>query len=167
MQGFQEKLKISISFVRENISYNNQLNIAAVDNIKDSKQIVENMENMAVSGFFPSLPIPPHFKVIAISVIKAISTIANILIANNEATEKENQIREQKALRISQITRDIKEKILLSLLTASKDFINNSFKDSIELLSNDIDNIKDTINRDKNMKSILNESRIKINSIKF
>ena len=114
--------------------------------------------------FLATMPLPPQIKIIVTTVIGVLSAL---FAGDDNQTEKENEKQRAKALQISQITQDIKNKILTSILTQSKKLIDESFKTSIDEVNQNINIEKENLNREESIKSLLNETRIKINSINF
>ena len=72
-----------------------------------------------------------------------------------------------KALQIAQVTKDIENKLLTSLLAQSRLIVDNNFDSSILNLQKEIDDLKGSLDRDRIMRSILQESLITIKSINF
>ena len=100
-------------------------------------------------------------------IVKGISILADIFYTNDSETEYENQMKQQKALHTAQITKDIENRLLTSLLAEVGKIVDRSFQNSIDEVEQHIVSLKSNLDRKLNMKSILNESRIKINSINY
>jgi small GTP-binding protein len=111
-----------------------------------------------------TIPLPPQIKLI----VTAVLNIATTLFGSDDGeTERENERQRAKALQISQVTQDIRNKILTSILKQSKELIEKSFQTSIDEIEKDIKKEKENLNREENIKTLLNEARVKINSINF
>jgi hypothetical protein len=111
-----------------------------------------------------TIPMPPQIKIIVTAVI-AIATA--LFGGEDKETELENERRRAKALQISQITQDVRSRILSSILKQSKELIEQSFQNSIDEINKKITVEKENIDREENVKTLLSESRVKINSINF
>jgi small GTP-binding protein len=111
-----------------------------------------------------TIPMPPQIKIIVTAVI-AIATA--LFGGDDKETELENERRRAKALHISQITQDVRSRILSSILKQSKELIEQSFQNNIDEINKKITIEKENIDREENVKTLLSESRVKINSINF
>jgi GTPase SAR1 family protein len=111
-----------------------------------------------------TIPMPPQIKIIVTALIGIVTTIFG---GEDKETELENERRRAKALQISQITQDIRTRILSSILKQSKELIEQSFQNSIDEINKKITIEKENIDREENVKALLSESRVKINSINF
>ena len=111
-----------------------------------------------------TIPMPPQIKIIVTALIGIVTTL---LGGDDKETELENERRRAKALQISQITQDIRSRILSSILKQSKELIDQSFQKSIDEINKKIVLEKENINREENIKTLLNESKVKIDSINF
>jgi len=111
-----------------------------------------------------TIPLPPQIKIIVTAVIGIATAIFG---GDNSQTDRENELQRAKALQISQVTQDIRSKILTSILKQSKELIDKSFKTSIDEIKQNITKEKENINREESIKTVLNEARVKINSINF
>jgi len=111
-----------------------------------------------------TIPLPPQIKIIVTVVIGIARAIFG---GDNSQTDRENEIQRAKALQISQVTQDIRSKILTSILKQSKELINKSFKTSIDEIKQSMTKEKENLNREESIKTVLNEARVKINSINF
>lgn len=139
---------------------------------KESLQLNLLVSENKESTFDPSIllpliatiPMPPQIKIIVTALIGIVTTIFG---GKDNETELENERRRAKALQISQITQDIRSRILSSILKQSKGLIEQSFKNSIDEINEKILIEKENINREKNIKTLLIETRVKINSINF
>ncbi len=111
-----------------------------------------------------TIPLPPQIKIIVTAVIGIATAIFG---GDNRQTDRENELQRAKALQISQVTQDIRSKILTSILKQSKELIDKSFKTSIDEIKQNITKEKENLNREESIKTVLNEARVKINSINF
>lgn len=111
-----------------------------------------------------TIPMPPQIKIIVTTII----SITGILFkGDDKETEVENERKRVKALQISQITQDIRSRILSSILKQSIELIEKSFQNSIDEVNKKITLEKRNMDREENVKTLLIESRVKINSINF
>lgn len=111
-----------------------------------------------------TIPMPPQIKVIVTALIGITTTL---LRGDDKETEVENERKRVKALQISQITQDIRSRVLSSILKQSKELIDKSFQNSIDEVNKKIILKKENIDREENVKTLLAESSVKINSINF
>ena len=112
------------------------------------------------------LPLPPKVKVFATVVLGVLKEFSK-LFQSDDNTDAENAAREQQALQAAQQAKAIEVQLLASLLEESQKVLTASFQKSIDNIEKPIAQLKTTLDRKQNMKSILNESRIKINAISF
>lgn len=156
-QYLSELLKKSISIIEQESLQEMAVSVSRSTNTK----------GLGIEMLIPviaTIPMPPQIKII----VTAVLTLATTLFGGaDDATDRENEQRRAKALQISQITKNIETKILTSLLIQSKSLIDDAFKESIREIENKINKEKKNINQNDNMKTLLNESSIKINSINF
>lgn len=110
-----------------------------------------------------TIPIPPQIKIVLTTIIGVVSA----LFREDNEVDLENERRRTKALQISQATREIKSKILNSILKQTKEIIEQSFQDSLDRMKKNIQKEKGNIDREKNIKTLLNEARIRIDNINF
>lgn len=152
-----ELLKKSISIIEQE-----SLQVMAVSISRST-----NTKGISIEMLLPviaTIPMPPQIKIIVTAVITLVTTLFG---GTDDETNRENEQRKAKALQIAQTSKAIETKILTSILNQSKSLIDDSFKESIKEIENNINNEKEKINQDDNMKTLLNESRVKINSINF
>lgn len=152
-------LKESISSIEKE-----SLQIQDTNALVLSKETGSSFDSKILLPLITTIPMPPQIKII---VTAFIGIATSIFGGKDKERELENERERVKALQISQITQDIRSRILSSILKQSKELIDQSFQKSIDEINKKITLEKENINREENMKTLLTESRVKIDSINF